>query len=633
MLRFFRERGNSWILKGLLGLVALTFISWGGFTLVQGPVAEGGKVVAWVNDTPISQQEYEGAYFRQVEALRRQLGAQFKDELIQQLGVRQQVLASLVSEKLQLQEAGRLGIRVSDAEVALRIQEVGAFQRGGRFDPLVYRQVLESNRLSPRQFEEAQRSDIATERLRRYIGMAASVSDAEVREAYRLLNERIKVRALSISPAGFEKEAAAQASEKDLREHYEKNKEQFRVGPQRKAQWWHLSYEAVLPRVSLSDQELKARYEQTRSRYALADEVKLSQIFIKLAPDGKPDQAEAARKKLAAFRDRIRKGADFAALAKANSQDPSASKGGDMGAFKRGEMIPDLEKAAFSLAKGEVSEPVRTSFGYHLLLVRERQNARQRTFEEARAEVEKELRQVRAKSMARDELRAVRYAIEDKKPAPAVQGLTAGETGFFAQAAPPSAFPEGQELAEIIFRIGKKGEISSEAEGKKGMLFARLVDLRDARVPSFDEVAAEVRKNWQAGRALQIARAKAEGWLREIKDGKRTLERLANELKAKLITPEPFARPRVPEELNAGAEGVRSLFRLRKGGVERVFAGMNVLLVQCLEPASLDTAKFPQEKDSLRERLLQERQRLLFLRHLEGLRQAAKLRIERGFSL
>ena len=294
MLRFFRERGNSWILKGLLGLVALTFISWGGFTLVQGPVVQGGKVVAWVNDTPISQQEYEGTYFRQVEGLRRQLGAQFKEEILQQLGVRQQVLASLVSEKLQLQEAERLGIRVSDAEVALRIQEVAAFQRGGRFDPVLYRQILESNRLNPRQFEDAQRSDIITDRLRRYIGMAASVSDVEVREAYRLLNERIKVTALSVSPEGFEKEAAGQASEKDLREYYDKNKERFRIGPQRKAQWWYLSYATVLPRVALPDQEVKGRYEQTRSRYALADQVTLSQIFLKLSPDENPEQAESS---------------------------------------------------------------------------------------------------------------------------------------------------------------------------------------------------------------------------------------------------------------------------------------------------------------------------------------------------
>ena len=633
MLRFFRERGNSWILKGLLGLVAVTFVSWGGFTMMDSPAVEGGKVVAWVNDTPISQQEYEGTYFRQVEALRRQLGPQFKEELLQQLGIRQQVLASLVSEKLQLQEAQRLGIQVSDAEVALRIQEVGAFHRGGRFDPSVYRQVLEQNRLSPRQFEEAQRSDIATERLRRYVGMAASVSEIDVSEAYRLLNERIKVAAVAISPEGFEKEAAGQAQEKDLREHYEKNKEQFRVGPQRKAQWWYLAYGNVVPRVAVTEPELKARYEQTRARYAIEDQATLSQIFIKLDPDAKPEEAEAAKKKLEVLRDRVRKGADFAALAKANSNDPSASKGGDMGSFKRGEMVPELEKVVFSLKKGEVADPVRTSAGYHLLLVRDRQQPRQRAFGEARTEVEKDLRELKARAQTREALRSVRYAIEDKKPAPAVQGLSAGETGFFEQAAPPSSLPEKQELAELVFRIGKKDAISSEAEGEKGMFFARLVDVRDAHVPAFEETVAQVRKKWVEGKALQAARGKAEGWMKEIKEGKRTLGNLAKELKAKLITPEPFSRRSVPDELNSGADAVRSIFRLRKGEVERVFSGKNILLVQCLESPSADMTKLPEERNSLRERLLAERQRLLFLRHLEGLRQSAKVRLEKGFSL
>ncbi|MBI3128891.1 MAG: SurA N-terminal domain-containing protein [Candidatus Tectomicrobia bacterium] len=633
MLRFFRERGNSWILKGLLGLVAVTFVSWGGFAMMDSRAVEGGKVAAWVNDIPITVQEYERIYFQQVEALRRQLGPQFKDELIQQLGVRQQVLASLVSEKLQLQEAQRLGIQVSDAEVALRIQEVEAFHRGGRFDPAIYRQVLEQNRLTPRQFEEAQRSDIATERLRRYIGMAASVSEVDVTEAYRLLNERIKVAALTVSPSEFEKEAAAQAKEKDLREHYEKNKEQFRVGPQRKAQWWYLSYQAMLPRVTVAEPELKARYEQIRSRFAVEEQVTLSQIFLKLDPNAKAEEAEAAKKKLEALRDQARKGADFGALAKANSNDPSAAKGGDMGSFKRGEMVPELEKVAFSLKKGEVGGPARTSFGYHLLLVRDRQEARQRPFEEARAEVEKDLRQIKAKGAAREALRSVRYAIEDKKPAPAVQGLSAGETGFFEQASPPASVPQKEELAELVFRLGKKDALSPEAEGEKGVIFARLVDLRDAHVPAFETVADQVRKKWVEEKAVQLARAKAEAWTKEIKEGKRTLESLSKEMKVKLIAPGPFSRRDVPSELNAGPDALRAVFRMRKGEVERILAGKNVLLVQCLEAPAADMAKLAEEKKSLRERLLADRQRLLFLRHLEGLRQSAKVRLERGFSL
>ena len=631
MLRFFRERGNSWILKGFLGVVALTFISWGGFTMVQGPAVEGGRVAAWVNDSPITLQEYEGTYARQVEALRRQLGAQFKDELLQQLGVRQQVLAGLVSQKLQLQEAGRLGIRVSDAEVALRIQGIAAFQRGGRFDPGLYRQVLESNRLSPRQFEEDQRVQIATERLRRYIGMAATVSEAEVQEAYRLVNEQIKLAVLPLAPVLFEKEAAV--TEKDLADHYEKNKEQFRLGPQRKAQWWYLSYDAVRPGITAAEEELRARYDQTRARYAVADEVELSQVFLPLVPDAKPEQVEEAKKKLEGLRDQARKGADFAALAKAESRDPSASRGGDMGSFKRGEMVPGLERMAFALKAGEVGEPVRTSFGYHLVKVRERRYARQLTFEEAKAEVEKDLRELKAKAQARNDLRAVRYAIEDKKPAPAAQGLSAGDTGFFAQESPPPVFPEREALASLVFRLAKKGDLSSEAEGEKGVLFARLVDMRDSHIPPFEQVAEDVRKKFVEEKSLQIARAKAEGWLKELSAGKRDLAVLAKELNVKLLAPEPFSRARVPQELSAGPEAIRALFRLKKGEVGRVFSGRNVWLVLCDEPASADMAKFGEQKESLRTRLAEERQRLLFLRHMEALRQASKLRMEKGFNL
>jgi len=631
MLRYLREKGNTWVLKGLLAFVAVTFVSWGGFTLSQGPAVQGGRVAAWVNETPITVQEYERQYFQQAEVLRRQLGQEFTEEVAARLGLRQRTLANLVTEKLQLQEAERLGIRVTDPEVALRIQELPYFQRGGRFDPGLYRQLLDSNRISPRQFEEDQRQIIIAERLRRYIGMGASVSDLEVREAYRWLNERVRVEAIRLTPALFAKDVPA--LEGDLKAHYEKNKEAFRVGLQRKAQWWYLPYEVVSPQVSFTEAEVQARYEETRSRYALKDQVSVSQILLKLPPDAQRDAAEEARKKLADLRERILKGADFAALAREHSQDPAAQKGGDLGTFGRGEMLPELEKVAFSLKKGEVSEPLRTAFGYHLIWVRERQIGRQRPLEEVRAEVEKDLREAKARALARRELRTVRYAVEDKKSSPALSGLRLGETGFFERETPPASLPEGEIMAELVFGLKEKGRLSIEKDGEKGVLFVRLLDIREPFIPPLAEVAEKVRQSYLEEKGGEIARNKAEAWLQELREGKRDFARLAKEVGVQVLAPDAFTRTAVPPELGGDAEFVRTVYRLKKGEYARHVSGRDVLLLRCVDPAVLDGGKFAEQEKGLRERLLEERRTLLFLRHMEALRQAAKVRLEAGFAL
>jgi len=134
MLRFLREKGNTWLLKGLLGFVALTFVSWGGYSMTSQQAVPGGRVAAWVNETPITIREFENRYFQQTESMRRRLGVAFTPDLEKQLNLRRATFQLIVLEKLQFEEAARLGIEISDGEVALNIQEESSFQSAGRFD-------------------------------------------------------------------------------------------------------------------------------------------------------------------------------------------------------------------------------------------------------------------------------------------------------------------------------------------------------------------------------------------------------------------------------------------------------------------------------------------------------------------
>ena len=549
MLRFMREKGKSWALKGVLGFVALTFVAWGGLSLQDQRVASGGRVAAWVNETPITVQEFEQRYFRQSESMRQQLGAAFTEEVARSLQLRRFTLSQIISEKLQLEEAERLGIAVSDTEVGLLVQQIPQFQRAGRFDPELYQRTLGANRLNPRQFEEQQRQALIMTRLRRYVGMAAWVSRVEVKEAYRLKNEKAHVAVLRLDPAFFAK--GLKPAEADLQSFFDKNKNQFRQGPMRRAAWWHLPYAEAASRVRLSDADLRAHYEETQGRYKMKDSVSVSQILIKLPPDAKKAAVEAAREKIEKLRKRALGGEDFAALAKAHSQGPAAKKGGDLGTFGRGEVFPELEKAAFSLSAGSISQPLKTSFGFHLLKVRKRQNARQLSFEEARAEVDKELRAQRAKALATALMRKMRYAVEDGKTSELPAGLQKGETRFFEESAPPASVPDADSFARAVFELRSKGAVSRGIEGKEGALFVKLTDLRPARTPAYASVRDAVQKAYLAVKGKERAEKQAREWLKSLRGGGQTLKGIASLLGVKVTRPGAFPRGGVPEELGS----------------------------------------------------------------------------------
>ena len=588
-------------------------------------------MAAWVNEEPISIQEFERRYAQRVATVRQRLGGVYNEALAQRLGLRRQTLSEIVLERLQLEEAAQLGVRISDEEVARRIQELPVFQRGGRFSRERYHQVLNANRLTPRAFEESQRRLLTFEQLRRYVEMGAAVIEQEVRDEYRWRNGRVRIEAIRLPGSLFYGDV--DKSEEKLKEYFEKNKETFRTRTERKAAWWYLPYSSVQAEVSFSEQELEGHYEKTQSSYTAKETVTASHILIKLSPDADEKAVEKARATLLDIRKRVLEGADFAALAQKHSEGPSAHRGGDLGAFGRGAMVPEFEKAAFALKKVEVSEPVRSSFGFHLIQMRDRQEAGKSTFEEVREEVEKDLRKIRTREIAKRKLRDLRYNIEDGKSLPVISGLKIGETGFFGELAPSALLPEDKLMASLVFQVKKKGELSREKEGEKGMMFIRFLDERKPRIPDFGEVKEKVRNAYLVSAGSKVAAQKTEEWLKEIQEGRLSFKGLSERLKVKIIKPEAFTRFDVPEEFGNSREIVETAFRLKSGKVAQGRAGQDFFLLLCVAEPSVDMKNFVDQKVSLRRNLIARKRNLLFFKYLEGLRLTATVRISENFAL
>ncbi len=632
MLRFLREKGKSWVLKALLGFVALTFVSFGGFALTgRQNNPGGGRVAAWVGDTPISVREFEQRYYQQAERLRRQLGAAYNEELARRLGLRRQTLDSLILEKLQLREAQRIGIEATKAQVALQIQTLPPFQTDGKFDAQRYRDILESNGITPRQFEEDQKRVVLLNQLRDYVDTGVLVTEQEARRAYEWRNAEIKVAAIRLRPQMFAGEVSK--LETDLKAHYEKNKNQFKTGPQRKVSWWHLPFSAMSKGIELGDADLRFHYGRTRTKYTRKESVSVNQIFLKLPPDAKKELVEASRNKLDGLRERIMKGEKFTELAKAHSEGPGAKRGGDLGTFGRGQMLPELENVAYGLKKGEVSKPVKTSFGMHLLWVRDRLLPGEKPFEEVRKEVERDLRDLRAKQRARSELRKIRYAVEDKKAEPYLDGLKKGETGFFESGRLSRKVPAANIVSELAFGLRGEEKISREREGEGGVSFVRLEAKRAPYVPKFPDVRKQVESAFLRFKGAEIAKRKAALWLQELKDEKRDLSAIAEELKLKVLKPEAFKRTGVPPALGSSQEVSNLAFTLARGAFGTAESGNDVILFEVLEGPKADMKKFESEKADFRQGALRLKKAMVFSRYLEKLRQAADIRFEEGFSL
>lgn len=632
MLRFLREKGKSWVLKALLGFVALTFVSFGGFALTDRQADPGSsRVAAWVGDTPISVHEFEQRYYVRAEALRRQLGAAFNEELARRLGLRRQTLDSLILEKLQLREARRLGIAATDAQVALQIQSLAPFQQDGKFDARRYHSILESNGITPRQFEDDQRRVVLLNQLRDYVNLGVLVSDQQARDAYEWANAEIKLAAVRLKPGTFAAEAPE--TEADLKAHYEKNKDQFKTGPQRRVSWWHLPFSAVAEGIELSDGDLRSHYAKTRAKYERKESVSVNQILLKMPPNPKKELVDASRRQLEGLRERVIKGEKFTELAKAHSQGPAANRGGDLGVFGRGQMLPELEQVAYALKKGEVSKPVKTSFGMHLLWVRDQVLPGEKPFGEVRKQVEEDLRALRAREQARNELRKVRYAVEDKKAEPLLAGLKKGATGFFERGRLPQTVPASNVVTELAFGLGGEEKISREREGGGGVSFVRLEAKRAPFVPEFPDVRKEVESSFLRLKGEEIAKRKAELWLQELRDKKRNLSSIAEELKLELLTPEAFKRAGVPEELGPSQELASHAFGLVKGGFGMARAGGDVILFEVMEGPQTDMKKFESEKANFRQEQLRLKKAIVFNQYLEKLRQASSIRFEEGFNL
>jgi peptidyl-prolyl cis-trans isomerase D len=386
MLRYLRENSGNWIIKIFLGIIVVVFV----FLGVGSMNSSRDKSVASVNDIPISVEEFQYAYRNLVEQMRTRFQDNLTDDLLKALNVRQQALNSLIEDKLMLAQADALDIVVTDSELQESILAIEAFHRDGQFDMELYRRLLGRNAMTPEMFEQLQRERLKKQKLQDLVLSAVSVSDLEADSFYAFYNTAMKVDYIKVAPGDI---SGVTVTPDQIQAHYEKNKDRYQSEPKRRAAFIRYSPQDFENQVSITPDQVKAYYDAHPEEFETPEQVEASHILIQVDETADEAAVEAARQKALAVYQRAVKGEDFAELAKETSQGPSAEDGGYLGKFDRSSMIQPFSDTAFALKPGEISEPVRTRFGWHVIKVTNRFDAQVETLDQVAEEIETRLKQ------------------------------------------------------------------------------------------------------------------------------------------------------------------------------------------------------------------------------------------------
>ncbi len=630
MLRVLREHATSWMLKGILLLVAVTFISWGGYSLVR---EKKVTYVAKVNGITVEWREYNDAFQNVIKQYRQALGPSFDDKMIEELHLKDKILDDLIAKILILQEAKRLRLSVSDEELRGAIESVPVFQINGQFDRRNYERFLRLNRMTPEEFEQSQRENLLISKAVTLIKMnGGKVSDQEVLDTYLFENERIGLVFLKIVPDSFKNQL--NVNETEIKDYYDKHREEFRIPTFVQIQYLLFRPLDIENKVQVSPDEARRYYDSRKDAFKIPKQVRVREILIKAGPQDTPDQLEAKKKNAEEILEKAKKTKDFGSLAKQYSEAESASKGGDLGWVQRGTLGEQVESILFSMKAGDLSGVLAARDGFHILKVEEVKEEKQKSFEEVKDQIVQTLKSEKAKAEASRKADDAFYSLfrsRDLETYAREKDIPIKTTGLFK---------EGDEIPDIgknalfysnAFSL-KLGEISAVVNIPPNFYILKLLNKKDSRIPPLDEVKEQVRQRVIGTKAEEKARQAAEDLLNQIRTGKNIRE-VAREKGYSVEETGFFTRTSgVVPKIGPAREFMGILASLtEKNPVPKEFIrtkdGYFVVRLSGHEPA--DQSKFESAKKTLEKRLSYQKQEEAFQGWVTQLRSKAKIDINK----
>jgi len=387
MLETMRNHAKGWIAKIILGGIALSFVLWGVGDYFTGGNAEP---VAMIDGSPVSNAEFYQAYNRQINAYRAMLGKQFSKDLLKSLNVKSNTLQTIINRRIMLDLAAKMGLTAPDAVVLATVKNNPSFQAAGTFDPQRYKILTRNMGFGSEQdFEDDVRLNVIVDALREAVAGSVIVSDAEVHERFIRDYEQRVLAAIVVDPASVMDQVSV--NDADTKAWYEGHQSDYQSPLRVQVNAVEINPLVLAGDLSVSEADIHAAYEARKTALTEPEQRKARHILIKVKSGATQAERLAARNKIEAIQARLKAGESFAKLAKETSEDSTASKGGDLGWFKSGQMVSAFDKAVFAMKKGAVSNIVESQFGYHLIALDDIRPASVKTYAELKDTLRNEL--------------------------------------------------------------------------------------------------------------------------------------------------------------------------------------------------------------------------------------------------
>jgi peptidyl-prolyl cis-trans isomerase D len=596
----------KWTLFAVIAVFILGFVFWSGSS---NDPNTGGQIVARVGSERITAVEFDRQYRSQVERYRQMYQGNFSPELERALDLPRNVLDAMIERMLRLEAAHRLNLHVSDQELAQKIVTLPFFQDNGQFiGREKYEKMLRSNGVLPERFEEEMREDMLLDKYSGLVKASVVVPDAEIAREYSVRNDKATIEYILVPAARLE--SNAQPTDADLQGYLDKHKDRYRAPVQRKIKYLLIDRVKVRSKVTPADAEIRAAYDQRKDTFTVPEQVNASHILIAVKPDASPEASAAARAKAEALAAKAKApGADFAKLASENTDDPSGkTTGGKLPPFSHGQMVPEFEEAAFSMAPGEIRGPIKTQFGYHIIKVESKTPARTRSLEEARPSIVSELAEKqtsaemdRLSKELSEKLKGMRSASDDDLRKLQNDSLTYNTTEWTARGDSIPGIGNNQKFADEAWGT-PLGKVSPTAVTTgRGVAFVRPSEERAAGVPPFAEIRARLESDWKAERREKDALAQLEPAAKELASGT-TLAALASRYSTDVKTTTEFGPAGPVPELGPAPELAAAVFRTPQGQAGSPVAVPNgFVLFRVLTRTPPNPTAFEAQKDQLRE--------------------------------
>ena len=540
MLRYLRENTGNWIIKIFLGIIVIVFV----FLGVGSMNADKHNRVATVNDHTITFSEYRDAYQRMIQRLQQQFGSSLDDNLIKSLNVKQHAVNSLIDQKILEIEAQKLKIVVSDEELKQDLLSVKAFQKDGAFNMDLYKRVLGQNAMTPETFEAMQRNSIRNTKLQRMVINGITVGNQEAQAWYSFNNTKASINYVQIDPVTF---SDVSADEEQIRSQYDDHHDLYMSEPKRKVAFLVFAPEDFEGQVKIDETSIRDFYDENPARFTTPEQVEASHVLIRVNENADEQAVAKAKEEALSVYEKAIKAEDFSELAKTYSQGPSAASGGYLGRFDKNSMVKPFADAAFAMNPGDISQPVRTRFGWHIIKVTDKTPETVMPFETAKVQIKKELAASQVQDLAYNKAEDAYDAVLDgdsfeqvalvaaKQPVntPAFTALGTELKGLGIS--DPGAF------ATTAFSL-VDNEISEVKKIGNNYYLIHVLEQIDPKLLAYENVKNKIAVKLTGGLQKQAAKKAAASMLEKAGSDLSSLEKIAGDNHLKVESSKMFTR-------------------------------------------------------------------------------------------